>query len=667
MKNHIKKRSKLLKPLLTLVLLLFEGYSSTAQVQLIDEKLIHNRGLYFDGVKVTPAQSATYADQPNYDYVFGRRITPHGDCIETLNEYVFMTWYQGGEFNRHVMLSRYNTITKKLVTIQFPHTHTGYLNNPRLGESHNTIGIGVAPVDGTIHLLYDMHAFGQNRPADGSLSNDYFRYSYSKKNVATLPDSEFTLDNFFAKRLYLKNGDNYEGLTYPKFFKNKAGELFVSMREGGNNNGKYMTAKYNGTSWSSFKDFNILNAKNKGLNYNWGLYGEFKFLNDKMHVGFAIRKSINTDKFTYNSGFYYAYAENSNNISNWKDHNGQSVATPLIDPEGIFISEPGNEVGSSGANSVNMTTGADWTITADGSIHFRIRVAGTETKNVHTYKKAGTNTFITSTDFPGGDFHTIGNDVYLIGIESGKPVIYKAPGGTNDWEEIYRATSSKSFRHGSVHISQGKLYYYLMETGSGSAQPLYLQIIDLGITSNTAPTVSFVNPSTDNQEFNLGETITLKVDASDDEGDIEKVNFKINGGFYKLVGDPPFQTDWTPTTAGTYTIGARAFEAEQDGLDTEISKTVIIKENVLSVVDLDTPLSNGKVYPNPIQNNKLFIQGMPVKPGILKVVDLGGKVLLEKNITTKNEQLDVTNLQKGIYILRIKAHKSNTSVLFVKQ
>ncbi|WP_299245966.1 Ig-like domain-containing protein [uncultured Aquimarina sp.] len=99
-----------------------------------------------------------------------------------------------------------------------------------------------------------------------------------------------------------------------------------------------------------------------------------------------------------------------------------------------------------------------------------------------------------------------------------------------------------------------------------------------GVNSNQAPQVSLTNPSQNNQEYTLGETISLSANASDAEGSIEKVNFKINGSFFKQDQTAPYEVSWTPTVAGTYTVGARAFESEQEGLSTEVSRTVIIKE-----------------------------------------------------------------------------------------
>ena len=117
---------------------------SYAQVVLENEIKITDLGLHFDGSKVS--SGATNAgDNAPYDYFFGRTISAHGDAIKTYGHYVFMTWYRGGKNDRHVMLTRYNIITGTMATIEFPHRHTGYQNQYWIGESHNTIAIGISP------------------------------------------------------------------------------------------------------------------------------------------------------------------------------------------------------------------------------------------------------------------------------------------------------------------------------------------------------------------------------------------------------------------------------------------------------------------------------------------------------------------------------------------
>lgn len=558
------------------------------QVVLENEVHITDFGLHFNGSKV-PNTSSDNGSTTTYDYVFGRNISAHGDCIKTYGDYVFMTWYRGGKTDRHVMLTRYNTVTGTMATIEFPHTHTGFQNKWWLGESHNTIAVGVSPLDGTIHLLYDMHAYSASRPSDGSLANDYFRYSYSIANTASLSDAEFTLDKFVQngsggyKHLRLTGNENqneFAGLTYPKFFLNDAGELLMNMREGGNNNGKYKFTKYDAATatWSNFIDFNALNAGNQsGVSHNWGLYGSIKYVNGKMRIGFQRRSADNNDKYQYQNGVYYAYSDDQTGASNWKNHEGTSFSLPLYDADLIKVIEPGDYVQTTQTNQVYIVQGFDWTVTDNGDVHIISRVRDLQfnvTKNLHTYKPAGATDFITSENFSGAEaIYTAGDDVFIIGLSNGRVKVEKTEGGTNNFTTVYQATSGKTFDHGQVHIDNGKLYYYMMENASGSAQPLYLQIINLDIIQEPFR-VSLTSPF-DGETYNIGETIPISADAVDENGSISKVEFLLNGAVFGEDTTEPYALDWIPTTEGAYDIQAVAYNASNATVNsTEITVNI---------------------------------------------------------------------------------------------
>lgn len=455
------------------------------QVHLVEEVKISDFGMFFDGSPV-PTNRGGYTDSGGtagkYDFAFGSRITPHGDCIKVFGDYVFLTWYRGPESDRHVMLTRYNLKAGTQATIEFEHRHTGFQNNPNLGESHNTIAVGICEIDQTVHLLYDMHAYSPNKPDNGSLANDYFRYQYSLPGVASVPDEEFTLDKFKPKQLYLREGEDYESLTYPNFFKNADGELLVVMREGGNNNGKYQFTRYDGNEWDVWREFNALNAKSKGYDFNWGLYGDMKVFDGLLHIGFATRYSDNNDRYVYNNGTHYAYSTDPSGSASWFNAFDEPIDLPVINPDLIKVSEPGDVFDIQEKNSIRINSGVDWTKTPSGALHFVVGVkndVSNVTENVHTYRGPEDTEFTISTDFPGGALHALGNYVYLIGLTNGHPRIHRALEGTDEWETVYNSNEGRTFRHGSVLIYGNQLFYYLMEQKSGSAQPIYLQIYQL--------------------------------------------------------------------------------------------------------------------------------------------------------------------------------------------
>lgn len=582
------------------LLLLLTTYFIPAQVVLENEVEITDIALHFDGVQVNDESAPN--STTGYDYKFGPQISAHGDCITTYNEYVFMTWYKGGKANRNMMLTRYNTITGTMATIEFPHKHTGWRNIWYIGESHNTIAVGVSPIDGTIHLLFDMHAYTNTRPSDGSLSDDYFRYSYSIANAASVSDAEFTLDKFVQnanggyKHLSLNGVENYGAfseLTYPQFFLNNQGDLFFSMRKGSSSNGGYHFAKYDAatSTWSDFIKFADKNASNFDQDYNWGMYGSFKYVGGKIRIGFQRRSGNNTDKYQYQNGVYYAYADDQSGATNWKNHEGTSITLPLRNADEIKVMEPGDYVQTTQTNQVYIVQGFDWTVTENGDEHIISRVRDDEfnvTKNLHTYRPAGATDFITTESFSGAEaIYTAGNDIFLIGLTNGRVRIQKAPGGTNNFTTVYQPTTGRTFRHGRVYIADGKLYYYLMESGhSDDTRPLYLQVIDLDIIQEPFR-VSLTSPFND-ETYDLGETIPISADAVDENGSISKVAFLLNGALFGEDTTTPYTLDWTPDTEGAYDIQAVAYNANNE---TVTSNEITVNIEIVDPTDL-----SGDIY-----------------------------------------------------------------------
>ncbi len=604
-KNTLRKRitKPYTKLAIALGVLLSSVTATNAQVVLEDEVKISDIALHFGGSKVASNAPETAETAP-YDFFFGASISAHGDCVKTYNQYVFMTWYRGGKGDRHVMLSRYNTETGTVATIEFPHRHTGYLNRWWIGESHNTIGLGVSPVDGTIHMVYDMHAYSRTRPSDGSLSNDYFRYSFSEENAASLSDEEFTLDKFVQnseggyKHLSLNGGEdysNFNGLTYPQFFLNDSGDLFLYIREGGNNNGAYKFSKYDASSstWSNFTNFNILNARSRGEQYNWGLYGNMKYVDGKIQIGFQRRSSNNNDKFQYQNGLYYAYSDNQDGTDSWKDHTGQGFSLPLIDADEIKVFEPGDLVETTAANQVYIVQGFDWTVTNQGDVHMISMVTDNEnggTKSVHTYKPAGASDFITTTEFAGAtDIYTSGDNIYIIGLNDNDRVfVEKAKGGTNNFRRVYEATSGNRYDHGAIYISDGKLYYYLMQKSTGSAQPIYLQTIDLDLDAPAEPLQAAMVTPGDNETVNHEATIELKAEAYTDNGTVTRVDFRLDGEVLEMDDSAPFTMDWNASDLGEHTLDVVAYSSTGE---------VVTSEGItITVAERDPTDLTGDVY-----------------------------------------------------------------------
>ena len=210
----------------------------------VTEFPLGQNGLYFGGKK-------------GKDYAFGPRITPHGDCITAIPGYVFVSWYKGPRSDRHLNVSRLNLKTGQWKHVQLPERNTlGHSKNcpgydDSCGEAHRTAAVEVCPIDGTVHLLFDMHA-------------DELQYIVSQPNTALLPDDEFTAARFNAKQNYFIPGHKVtERITYPSFERNEKGEIFALWREGGSGNGNMASATYDGKNGRHLTRHGLANMETK--------------------------------------------------------------------------------------------------------------------------------------------------------------------------------------------------------------------------------------------------------------------------------------------------------------------------------------------------------------------------------------------------------------------
>lgn len=567
-----KNNSKQLLKYLLLFTASISSYIPTAQaeVRLESQVKVTDQGLHFDGAKA--GFNAPDNGTDKYDYHFGRNISAHGDSVKVYKHYVFMTWYRGGKDDRHVMLSRYNTQTGSVKTIEFPHRHTGFRGDWWIGESHNTIGLAVSPINGTIHMVYDMHAY-DNTKYDGKFKDDYFRYSFSVAGAAEVPDDEFTLEQFVkdtsdisqtnASKGYvdykhlvmtgdLNDRNNFSALTYPKFFETNDGTLLLYMRWGGNNNGAYYFNRYDASEekWSTFIPFNHKNQKTThGNAYNWGLYGNMKYVNGKLQVGFQQRSNNNDDRYKYQNGVFYAYSDHPEGLGDWKNHKGEPMTWPLVNSDEIKVFEPGDYISHQEPNSVYIVGSFDWTVTEKGDVHTISLVRSTdrnrpdfEQQFIHAYKPAGAEEFIIDTDFVGAsNIYTAGDNIYIIGLKNGRPFVEKALGGTSDFERVYEETGGPVFDHGTVYVKNGKIYYYLMERTSGNEMPLHLQVIDLDIEADaTRPSVSFPNSSMIVEQGYEKLAITIAASSPVEDRTIESISLYINDELVRVDDRPPY-------------------------------------------------------------------------------------------------------------------------------
>lgn len=116
-------------------------------------------------------------------------------------------------------LARRNLITEDIQTIKFddelPNTPYGS-NQTQRDNSHRNAAIGISPADGRLHLSFDHHA-------------DPMKYKVSRADFITNPPAVISVSDLGSTTSVVGSLDE---ITYPRFFNDKNGKLYMSFRNG---------------------------------------------------------------------------------------------------------------------------------------------------------------------------------------------------------------------------------------------------------------------------------------------------------------------------------------------------------------------------------------------------------------------------------------------------
>lgn len=101
---------------------------------------------------------------------------------------------------------------------------------------------------------------------------------------------------------------------------------------------------------------------------------------------------------------------------------------------------------------------------------------------------------------------------------------------------------------------------YTTQTQEGAIRRTNYQVTTVvpnQLPSNQLPTCSITSPS-DGATYIVGQAVMITASATDPDGTIARVEFFVNGQKVDEDTTAPYNTAWTPTMPGTYTLSARA-------------------------------------------------------------------------------------------------------------
>jgi hypothetical protein len=182
-------------------------------------------------------------------------------------------------------------------------------------DRHRNTCLGVSPADGRLHFSWDHH-------------NNPLRYAKSRAGFLTDPPARISLDDIEPARPMLADPRLESRVTYPRFFNDRDGNLFLVYRIGGSGQGDSYLHRYDAAD-SSWTRVGMLFSRR-------GTYGPWQdstsrcaYLHDlifdranRLHATWVYRETGAT--WASNHDLHYAYSDDR--AVTWHNNAGQQIA-----------------------------------------------------------------------------------------------------------------------------------------------------------------------------------------------------------------------------------------------------------------------------------------------------------------------------------------------------
>lgn len=224
---------------------------------------------------------------------------------------------------------------------------------------------------------------------------------------------------------------------------------------------------------------------------------------------------------------------------------------------------------------------------------------------------------------------------------------------SNNWVNLKTGNgigAKRTLTFASTTFTTIRLYVENKKSGSTNSG---IEINTFGIGEilgvNQLPTVALTSPA-EGEVFELGTDIKMVANANDSDGTIQKVNFKVDDAFYKQATELPYEETFTPSSIGTYKLGARAFDNVDGQTEASPVNITVVKQEpyansplqipgVLQAENYDEGAQNISYNDNDPENKGASESNFRVNEGVDVGIGNGGNIV---GWTVKDEWLEYT-------------------------
>ena len=242
------------------------------------------------------------------------------DKIATVGGYQYTVFWDA---DRVFVLARRDLRNQAVQTLRLPDFKLSS------DDAHRNTCLGISPQDGRLHLSWDHH-------------NNPLRYARSRAGFLTNPPPQMSADDIEPQQPITGQASLTSQATYPRFFNDPKGQLFLFYRQGGSGNGENYLFRYQSESgtWTPIgKAFSARGtyAPWDGNTSRNAYFHDLLFdANGRLHATWVYREIAAS--WASNHDLHYAYSDDGGQT--WCNNAGQRIAD-LAANDPIELSDPG--------------------------------------------------------------------------------------------------------------------------------------------------------------------------------------------------------------------------------------------------------------------------------------------------------------------------------------
>jgi hypothetical protein len=196
-------------------------------------------------------------------------------------------------------------------------------------DPHRNTCLGVSPANGRLHLSWDHH-------------NNPLHYAASRRGFLTDPPQRITAEDIGPEQPITDDKSLTSLVTYPRFFNDRDGNLFLFYRQGGSGNGNNYLHRYDADS----EKWNLVGMvfSSRGIYAHWNnspsrnaYFHDLLFdSNNRLHATWVYREVSGT--WASNHDLHYACSDDGGRT--WQNNAGRRIAD-VAQRDPIELADPG--------------------------------------------------------------------------------------------------------------------------------------------------------------------------------------------------------------------------------------------------------------------------------------------------------------------------------------